>query len=155
MIHYDIQAAYRGMVSRANLIVASHRMSRTIVPRQPRKLFEQQLRSLDKTQRYKSYAIASKSFSSRSVSDSIISTGQRASRFTTNTKQSNRRSIVHSKKKTCAEVSIASGLRRGCSYTRHADADGRRRSCLVPCPASSGPDQVRLRRTCSSRAGVV
>ena len=46
MIRYDTQAAYRGMASRGDLIVASHRMSRMIDPRQPHKPSEQQLQEL-------------------------------------------------------------------------------------------------------------
>ena len=37
MIRYDTQAAYRGTASRGALIVASHRMSRMINPRRPRR----------------------------------------------------------------------------------------------------------------------
>ncbi|KAG8531641.1 uncharacterized protein KY384_003272 [Bacidia gigantensis] len=46
MIRYDTQAAYRGTVSRGDLIVASHRMSRTIDPRRPRGPSLQQLQHL-------------------------------------------------------------------------------------------------------------
>ena len=46
MIRYDTQAAYRGTTSRGDLIVASHRMSRTIDPRRPRELSAQQLQEL-------------------------------------------------------------------------------------------------------------
>ena len=46
MIRYDTQAAYRGTASRGDLIIASHRMSRMIDPRRPRKLSAQQLQEL-------------------------------------------------------------------------------------------------------------
>jgi len=46
MIRYDTQAAYRGTVSRGDLIVASHRMSRMIDPRRPRGPSLQQLQHL-------------------------------------------------------------------------------------------------------------
>ncbi|KAL9040656.1 MAG: hypothetical protein Q9214_004396 [Letrouitia sp. 1 TL-2023] len=46
MIRYDTQAAYRGTASRGALIVASHRMSRMIDPRRPRRLSLQQFKHL-------------------------------------------------------------------------------------------------------------
>lgn len=46
MIRYDTQAAYRGIASRGDLIVASHRMSRMIDPRRPRGSSLQQLQHL-------------------------------------------------------------------------------------------------------------
>lgn len=46
MIRYDTQAAYRGTASRGSLIVASHRMSRMIDPRRPRRPSPQQLAHL-------------------------------------------------------------------------------------------------------------
>ncbi|KAI4209059.1 MAG: hypothetical protein LQ351_007980, partial [Letrouitia transgressa] len=46
MIRYDTQAAYRGTASRAALIIASHRMSRIIDPRRPRRLSLQQFKHL-------------------------------------------------------------------------------------------------------------
>ena len=46
MIRYDTQAAYRDTASREALIVASHRMSRMIDPRRPRRLSPQQLKHL-------------------------------------------------------------------------------------------------------------
>lgn len=39
MIRYDTQAIYRGIASRGDLIVASHRMSRIIDSRRPRESF--------------------------------------------------------------------------------------------------------------------
>ncbi|KAL9130762.1 MAG: hypothetical protein Q9175_006943 [Cornicularia normoerica] len=46
IIRYDTQAAYRGTASRGDLIVTSHRMSRTIDPRRPRGPSLQQLQHL-------------------------------------------------------------------------------------------------------------
>ena len=46
MIRYDTQAAYRGTASRGSLIIASHRMSRVIDPRRPRRPSPQQLADL-------------------------------------------------------------------------------------------------------------
>ena len=46
MIRYDTQAAYQGTTSRADLIVASHRISRMIDPRRPHGPSPQQLQHL-------------------------------------------------------------------------------------------------------------
>ncbi|KAL9613096.1 MAG: hypothetical protein Q9167_002353 [Letrouitia subvulpina] len=46
MIRYDTQAAYRGTASQGALIIASHRMSRMIDPRRPRRLSLQQFKHL-------------------------------------------------------------------------------------------------------------
>ena len=51
MIRYDTQAVYRGTASRGNLIVASHRMSRMIDPRRPRKLPPHQPQELQRDAR--------------------------------------------------------------------------------------------------------
>ena len=46
MIRYDTQATYRDTASRESLIIASHRMSRMIDPRRPRKPSPEQLAHL-------------------------------------------------------------------------------------------------------------